>query len=276
MKHIRMPGGDEVACLGQGTWHMGETPERRAQEIAALREGIDRGMTLIDTAEMYGHGRAESLVGEAIAGQRDAVYLVSKVLPSNAGYEATIAACEASLKRLGTDWIDLYLLHWPGTTPVAETIAAFERLMAQGKIRQYGVSNLDIDDCQAFTAAGGRAMQVNQVLYNLDQRGIEWDLLDWMAENQRVTMAYSPFDGGALLANDALARFARARDMTSAQVCLAWLLAHDNVLPIPKSATPERVAENAESAHWQLDAEDVAELDDLFAPPSGPEPLQIY
>lgn len=276
MKHIRMPGGDEVAALGQGTWHMGDAREYRDQEIAALRAGIDCGMRVIDTAEMYGAGAAESLVGEAIADRRDEVYLVSKVLPSNAGFTDTIAACEASLRRLGTDWLDLYLLHWPGATPYAETIRAFERLQADGKIRHYGVSNLDRDDCDAFVQAGGRSMQVNQVLYNLAQRGIEWDLAGWMRAGARVTMAYSPFDGGALFDHDGLARFAADRDMSVAQVCLAWLLKDDDVLAIPKSSTPERVIDNAEAAHWHLDAEDLAELDQLFAPPAGPEPLQIY
>lgn len=276
MRTVRMPGGDEVASLGQGTWYLGDHREHRAQEIAALNAGIDRGMTLIDTAEMYGDGRAERLVGEAIAGRRDEVYLVSKVLPGNASRERTIRACDASLARLGTDWLDLYLLHWQGDVPFAETIAAFERLQADGKIRHYGVSNLDRAACQAFVAAGGSAMQVNQLLYNLAQRGIEWDLLPWLDARRVVTMAYSPFDGGTLPRHPELARFARERGMTPAQACLAWLLTHERVLPIPKSSSPERVAENAESIHWSLDADDLAALDALFAPPAGATPLQIY
>ncbi|RJS95072.1 aldo/keto reductase [Salinisphaera sp. Q1T1-3] len=276
MKTIRMPGGDEVAALGQGTWYLGDDPATHDREIAALREGLDQGMTLIDTAEMYGNGRAESLVGEAIAGRRDEAYLVSKVLPSNAGFEATIRACEASLSRLGTDCLDLYLLHWQGREPFGETVAAFERLQVDGKIRHYGVSNLDLAASQAFLDAGGRAMQANQLLYNLDQRGIEWDLLPWLDERGIVTMAYSPFDGGALLRHRELVDFATARDMTPAQVCLAWLASHKRVLPIPKSADPARVAENAEAMHWTLDAADLATLDSLFDPPTGPSALSIY
>lgn len=276
MKTIRMPGGDEVAALGQGTWYMGDDPDRRQQEIAALQQGIDHGMTLIDTAEMYGNGRAESRVGEAIASRRDEVYLVSKVLPSHAGRRDAVAACQASLKRLGTDWIDLYLLHWEGGVAFEETIAAFERLQAEGLIRHYGVSNLDQAACERFVAAGGQNLQTNQLLYNLAQRGIEWSLLDWLNARGIITMAYSPFDGGRLLETPALARFAKERDMTPAQVCLAWLLQHDHVLPIPKSATPERAVENAEAVHWALDDDDMTALDALFAPPQSETPLQIY
>lgn len=276
MKTIRMPGGDDVAAIGQGTWYLGDDASRRAQELAALQQGIDEGMSLIDTAEMYGDGRAERLVGDAIAERRDEVYLVSKVLPSHAARADTIAACEASLERLGTSWIDLYLLHWEGSVPFEETIAAFERLQADGKIRHYGVSNLDLDACQRFVAAGGRAIQTNQLLYNPAQRGIEWALLDWLDAREIVTMAYSPFDGGALLSHAGLCEFAADHGMTPAQVCLAWLGQRSRVLPIPKSGNADRVVENAAAMHWTLDADDLATLDTWFAPPDGPQPLQIY
>lgn len=276
MKYLTLPCGETVPAIGQGTWYLGDAPERRKAEIAALRAGLEHGLSLIDTAEMYGDGRSERLVGEAIAGRRDEVFLVSKVLPSHAGYDTAIAACEASLKRLGTDRLDLYLLHWPGAVPYAETIRAFERLQADGKIRHYGISNLDLAATQAFDAAGGGAMQANQLLYNLDQRGIEWALLPWLQSAGRVTMAYSPFDGGALVSNRDLQRFAGQRDLTAGQVALAWLLHRRQVLPIPKSARAERVAENAATAEIDLSADDLAELDRLFPPPSSPEPLQIY
>ncbi|WP_037333824.1 aldo/keto reductase [Salinisphaera hydrothermalis] len=276
MKYLTLSGGEAVPALGQGTWYMGDDPAARDAEIEALLTGIDHGLALIDTAEMYGQGRSERLVGEAIAGRREDVFLVSKVLPSNARFEATIAACEASLKRLGTDRLDLYLLHWQGSVPYEDTIRAFERLKADGKIRHYGVSNLDLVETQAFARAGGRGMQVNQLLYNLNQRGIEWDLLPWLQQAGIVTMAYSPFDGGALTANGALRRFAEARGMTSGQVALAWLLHRSLVLPIPKAAHAARVKENAAAMDIEFGPDDLAELDALFQPPSGPEPLAIY
>lgn len=276
MKYLTLPCGEAVPALGQGTWYMGDDPDTRASEIEALRTGIDHGLSLIDTAEMYGQGRSERLVGEAIAGRRDEVFLVSKVLPSNAGFDAAMAACEASLERLGTDRLDLYLLHWQGSVPYEDTLRAFERLKADGKIRHYGVSNLDLEATQAFVRAGGREMQVNQLLYNLNQRGIEWDLLPWLQQAGIVTMAYSPFDGGALTANADLRRFAKTRGITSGQAALAWLLHRSLVMPIPKSAHAQRAKENAAAAALELDADDLAELDALFKPPSGPEPLAIY
>ncbi|MGN8157325.1 aldo/keto reductase [Salinisphaera sp. RV14] len=276
MKYLTLPCGETVPALGQGTWYLGDDPNTRRSEIEALHTGIERGLSLIDTAEMYGDGRAERLVGEALVGRRDAVFLMSKVLPSNAGFDAAIAACEASLKRLRTDRLDLYLLHWPGATPYAETVRAFERLQADGKIRHYGVSNLDLDATQAFSHAGGHEMQVNQLLFNLNQRGIEWALLPWLQKAGIVTMAYSPFDGGALMDSPALQRFARSREMTEGQAALAWLLHQSEVMPIPKSAHAARVAENAAAVDIALSADDLAELDDLFPPPAGPAPLQIY
>lgn len=276
MQYLTLPCGDTVPAIGQGTWFIGDDPAMRETEINALRTGIDTGMTLIDTAEMYGNGRSERLVGEAIAGRRDAVFLVSKVLPSNAGFEDTIAACEASLQRLGTDHLDLYLLHWQGSVPFQETVAAFERLQADGKIRHYGVSNLDLAATQAFVQAGGKAAQVNQLLYNLNQRGIEWALLGWLQQAGLATMAYSPFDGGRLAQHDVLANFAARRDMTAGQAALAWLLHQEEVMSIPKSGHPQRVIENAAAAEIEFSADDLAELNELFAPPQGPEPLQIY
>ncbi|MES1925143.1 aldo/keto reductase [Salinisphaera sp. T31B1] len=277
MKQLMLPCGECVPALGQGTWYLGDDPDVREQEIAALQAGIDHGMSLIDTAEMYGNGRAERLVGRAIANRRDEVFLVSKVLPSNAGREAARAACEASLARLGTDHLDLYLLHWQGGVPYAQTIEAFERLQAEGKIRHFGISNLDLAATRAFVdTPGGEAIQVNQLLYNLAQRGIEWELLPWLDERGLATMAYSPFDGGDLIRDPALNAFARARDMTPGQAALAWLLSRDRVLPIPKSASRERVIENARALEIELSAEDLAELDRLYAPPAGPTSLQIY
>ena len=277
MKTVTLPCGESVPALGQGTWFLGDYPATRDTEVAALRAGIDHGMRLIDTAEMYGSGRAERLVGEAIAGRREEVFLVSKVLPSNADTPSAIAACEASLERLGTDHLDLYLLHWQGGVPFEATLEAFRRLQADGRIRHFGVSNLDLAASRRFVdCEGGAAIQANQLLYNLAQRGIEWDLLDWLRERGIATMAYSPFDHGGLLRHAGLAAFARERDLTPAQAALAWLLDRDGVIPIPKSGDPDRVAENAAALEVTLGADDRAELDRLFAPPAGPEPLQIY
>lgn len=277
MKHVTLPCGETVPALGQGTWFLGDDPDTRRDEIAALQAGIEQGLKLIDTAEMYGSGRSETLVGEAIAGRRDDVFLVSKVLPSNAGRRNAVAACEASLERLNVDCLDLYLLHWQGGVAYEDTIAAFEQLQQDGKIRHYGISNLDLDATRHFHATpGGEAIQVNQLLYNLNQRGIEWDLLPWLQERGIATMAYSPFDGGSLIEHEGLQRFARERDITAAQAALAWLLDQNGVLPIPKSANATRVQENAAALDIQFSEEDRAEFDALFAPPTGPAALQIY
>ncbi|HEY0826110.1 MAG TPA: aldo/keto reductase, partial [Ramlibacter sp.] len=226
MKRIVLPCGDSVPALGQGTWNIGDDPQRRQEEIAALRSGIDLGLTLVDTAEMYGDGRSERLVGEAIAGRREQVFLVSKVYPHNASRRAMPKSCEASLRRLGVETIDLYLLHWPGAVPLAETVEAFEALQRAGKIRHWGVSNFDTAAMrELWGTAGGSAAQVNQVLYNPGERGIEWDLRPWLGERGVPVMAYSPFDQGRLLRRRALGTFARARGMTPAQVAIAWLLA---------------------------------------------------
>jgi diketogulonate reductase-like aldo/keto reductase len=276
MKTVRLPAGDLVPALGQGTWGMGEQAGLRSQEIASLRAGLDLGLTLIDTAEMYGDGRTESLVGEAIAGRRGEVFLVSKVYPHNASREAMRTACTDSLRRLKTDRIDLYLLHWAGSVPIGETIDSFRRLQQDGHIRLWGVSNLDIDGMQElWDAPGGREVQTNQVLFNLTRRGIEWDLLPWQRERAIPTMAYSPIEQGRLARDRGLAQFAKRHGMTPAQVALAWLLANDDVIAIPKTASVARLQENVAALSKPLDPALLAELDALFAPPDGPAPLDM-
>jgi aldehyde reductase len=268
--------GQRVAALGQGTWNIGDDPRRRADEIAALRRGIELGLALIDTAEMYGDGRSESLVGEAIAGRRHEIFLVSKVYPHNASRKAMPRSCEASLRRLGVETLDLYLLHWPGNVPLAETVEAFESLQRAGKIRHWGVSNFDTDAMQElWQTPGGTAAQTNQVLYNLGERGIEWDLRPWQREHRVPVMAYSPFDQGRLLRQRALGTFAQARGMTPGQAALGWLLAQDDVIAIPKASSPARVEENAGALAHSLSSADLQELDALFPPPDGPRPLAM-
>jgi aldehyde reductase len=276
MKYARMPSGEAVPALGQGTWFMGENAALRQQEIASLRCGLDAGLRLIDTAEMYGEGRAERLVAEAIAGRRDEVFLVSKVYPHNASREAMRTACANSLRRLKTDRIDLYLLHWSGSVPLEETVEAFSRLRQDGHIRSWGVSNLDLANMQALWAvAGGREVQTNQLLYNLMRRGIEWDLLPWLRERALPVMAYSPLEQGRLAQHQGLRKFAQDRGITAAQAALAWLLAKDNVIAIPKTAAPARLAENLAALAHPLDAAALAELDRLFAPPRKATPLEM-
>lgn len=276
MKTVTLPAGERVPALGQGTWYMGDDRAARAGEIAALRLGLDLGLTLIDTAEMYGDGRAESLVGEAITGRRNEVFLVSKVLPNHATRRGTVAACEKSLRRLSTDRIDLYLLHWRGGVPLAETLDALVTLKAAGKIRHYGVSNLDLPDMREFAALpGGEGVATNQLLYNLARRGIEWDLLPWLRERHIPVMAYSPLEQARLLKNAKLAAFAKREGMTPAQAALAWLLAGDDAIVIPKSASRERLLENAAALDISLTAAQRAELDRLFPPPAGPRPLEM-
>lgn len=276
MKKVRLPSGEEVPALGLGTWRIGDNRSQRAEEIATLRLGLDLGLTLIDTAEMYGSGRSEELIGEAIAGRRDEVFLVSKVLPSNATRRGTIAACEQSLRYLKTDRIDLYLLHWPGSVPLQETLQGFEALIAAGKIRYWGVSNFDLADMEEVVSLpGGAAVATNQVLYNLSRRGIEWDLLPWLRERSIPVMAYSPIEQARLLRNARLNDFARRHGMTAAQVALAWLLRTDDVIVIPKTSHRERLRENVAALEHPLSAEQLAELDRLFPPPKGPTPLEI-
>ena len=276
MKHVTLPCGESVPALGQGTWNMGDDPARRHDEIDALRRGIDLGMTLIDTAEMYGDGRAERLVGEAIAGRRGEVFLVSKVYPHNASRRAMPMACHASLKRLGVETIDLYLLHWSGDVPLEETVQAFEALQRDGKIRHWGVSNLELAQMESLVQVpGGAAVQSNQLLYNLGRRGIEWDLLPWLHERGVPVMAYSPVEQGRLPRSKPLAQFAAAHGMTPAQAALAWLLARDGVIAIPKAAHRARVEENAGALAHRLTPAQLQELDALFPPPEGPRPLEM-
>lgn len=276
MKTVALPSGERVPALGQGTWNMGEKNNARAEELATLRLGLDLGVTLIDTAEMYGEGKAEELIGEAIAGRRDATFLVSKVYPHNATRKGAVAACERSLKRLRTDRIDLYLLHWRGTVPLGETMEAFIALQKAGKIRNYGVSNLDLEEMQElWSVAGGTGVATDQLLYNLSRRGIEWDLLPWLRKRRVVMMAYSPIEQAKLLRNPKLIDFAKRYDRTPAQASLAWLLANDDIIAIPKTGKRERLKENFGALDHPLTKEQLAELDRLFAPPQGPVPLQM-
>ncbi len=276
MKAVLLPSGERVPACGQGTWFMGDDRAKRAEEIATLKLGIDLGATLIDTAEMYGDGRAEQLVGEAIAGRRDEVFLVSKVLPHNASRRGTVAACEKSLQRLRTDRIDLYLLHWRGNVPFAETLEALVALQTTGKIRHYGVSNLDLADMrEMWPLAGGAAIAVNQLLYNLARRGIEWDLLPWLRARGVPAIAYSPLEQTRLFTNARFAALAKVSGITPAQLALAWLLARDEMIVIPKSSTPARVEENAAARDITLSAAQLAELDKIFPPPKSARPLEM-
>jgi diketogulonate reductase-like aldo/keto reductase len=262
--------------LGQGTWRLGEGLRPWADDIAALRLGLDLGMALIDTAEMYGNGAAEELVGEAIAGHRDEIFLISKVLPANATRSGTIAACERSLRRLRTDQLDLYLLHWRGAVPLAETLQGFEALLGAGKIRYWGVSNLDLADMQELWLLGdGAAAATDQVLYNLARRAIEWDLLPWCRARRLPIMAYSPIEQGRLLADPVLQRVAGWHGATAAQVALAWVLRHRDVIAIPRAGNPRHVRENRAALDLRLTAPDLAALDRAFPPPTGPQPLEI-
>jgi diketogulonate reductase-like aldo/keto reductase len=272
-----LPSGERIPVLGQGTWHMAEDPRRRGDEIVALRLGIDLGMTLIDTAEMYADGGAEKLVGEAIKGRRDEVFLVTKVLPQNATQRGTVAACDRSLKRLGVDEIDLYLLHWRGTIPLEETLDAFDTLIGAGKIRNWGVSNFDINDMQDLVdLPGGDEVATDQVLYNLVRRGIEHDLLPWCRRSGLPIMAYSPIEQGRVLRHPALQAIAeRHPGATPAQVALAWVLRQDDVCAIPQSGKLEHVRENRGALDVRLTAQDFADLDLAFPPPSRKQPLAM-
>ncbi len=271
MKTVALPSGEKVPAFGLGTWNMGDDRAIRAEELATLRLGLDSGATLIDTAEMYGDGRSEELVGEAIAGRRDEVFLVTKVYPHNASRKGIPAACERSLKRLKTDRIDLYLLHWRGNVPFAETVEAFAALQKAGKIRHYGVSNLDLSDMKEWWKAGGQACAVNQLLYNLTRRGIEFDLQPWLRERKVPVMAYSPIEQARLLREPRLVKFAKSRGITPSQAALAWLLRKEGVIVIPKTSRRERLKENLAA----LEVEGLEELDRLFPPPAGAQPLDM-
>jgi diketogulonate reductase-like aldo/keto reductase len=283
MKQLSLPSGRTIPVLGQGTWYMGEDPAARADEVAALRLGLELGMTLVDTAEMYGEGGAEEVVGEAIAGRRDEVFLVSKVYPHNADRAGVRAACERSLRRLNTDRLDLYLLHWRGNVPLDETLDAFARLKQEGKILDFGVSNFDQDDMQEAAARQhGENLAANQVLYNLARRGIEWDLLPWCRERGIPVMAYSPLesnvaDQAPLLGRPQLRAVAEQHGATPAQVALAWLLRQDGVVVIPKAVQPAHVRANRVALELapQLTTEDMATLDAGFPPPKRRRPLEM-
>lgn len=275
MKTIRFPDGTMVPALGQGAWMMAEEATRRAEEVAALRLGVELGLTVIDTAEMYADGESERLVGEAIRPLRDEVFLVSKANPQNASRERLPRACEASLERLGTDRLDLYLLHWRGSVPLGETVEAMDRLVDAGKIVRWGVSNLNTDDMDELAEAGGSACQTDQILYNLTRRGPEHDLLPWLAAQRMPVMAYSPIEQGRLLAHRGLDAHARERDVTPAQMALAWLLAREDVIAIPKAGTPAHVRDNRAALDLHLTAADLKRLDALFPPPRGRVPLEM-
>ncbi|MCU1353430.1 MAG: aldo/keto reductase family oxidoreductase [Acidimicrobiales bacterium] len=281
MPEVGLPSGAVVPILGQGTWRMGDDPRRRDEEIAALRLGLDLGMTLIDTAEMYGNGASERLVGEAIEGQRDDVFLVTKVLPHHATPAGMFDACRASLRRLGVDHVELYLLHWRGPTPLAETVQGFADLLDAGLIRHWGVSNFDADDlAELINLPGGGQVATDQVLYNLSRRGIEHDLLPACQAAGLPVMAYSPIEQGRLLGHPALRAVADAHRATPGQVALAWVLRHDadgrgGVIAIPKASTEDHVRENRGAVDIHLTPDDLARLDQAFPPPRGPVPLSI-
>jgi diketogulonate reductase-like aldo/keto reductase len=275
MNTIRFPDGTHVPALGQGTWMMAERPAQRAAELATLRAGVDLGLTLIDTAEMYADGESERLVGEALRGLREQVFLVSKAYPQNASRQRLPQACEASLKRLGTDRLDLYLLHWRGRVPLAETVEAMEDLVAAGKIRRWGVSNLDTPDLEELLTAGGAACATDQVLYNLTRRSPEYDLLPWLAHRGLPVMAYSPIEQGRLLANVTLRELAAGLSATPAQVALAWVLRQDHALAIPKAGSVAHVQENRVAAELPLSASDLAALDAAFPRPTKRRPLEM-
>jgi diketogulonate reductase-like aldo/keto reductase len=271
-----LPSGETIPVLGQGTWCLGENSRRRADEIAALRLGLDLGMTLIDTAEMYGDGATEELVGEATHGRRDEIFLVSKVLPHRATGRGTIAACEGSLRRLKTDRIDLYLLHWRGNVELDETLAAFQALVREGKIRYWGVSNFDVADMDGLVPlAGGDAVATDQVLYNLTRRGIEWDLLPWCQQHRIPLMAYSPIEQGRLLSNPVLHRVADRHRATPAQVALAWVLRIESVIAIPRTGSSAHVRDNRGALDIRLTPQDVSELDRAFPAPRQYRPLEM-
>jgi len=273
---IQFSDGTTVPALGQGTWEIGDDPARRDAEQQALARGIDLGLTLIDTAEMYGDGRSERLVGEVIQGRRDEVFLVSKVLPQNASEMKMMLACEKSLERLGTDRLDLYLLHWEGRVPMDETVAAFQELIDEGMILRWGVSNLDLRAMQALDALdGGDQCMTNQLLYNLGSRGVEFDLLPWMRARDMPMMAYSPLGRGGLLQHPLIVDIADRHDASPAQIALAAVLRQDGVIAIPKASSIEHVQANADALDITFDAEDLERLDQAFPPPKTETPLEM-
>ena len=277
IRSAKLPGSETLPVLGQGTWRMGDDKSKRSSEVAALRLGIELGMTLIDTAEMYANGGAEKVVGEAIAGHREQVFVVTKFYPQNATRERMAAVCDRSLRRLDIDQIDLYLLHWRGDVPLKETLAGFEDLLAAKKIRYAGVSNLDVDDMDELARLkdGLERIVTNEVLYNLERRGIEWDLLPWMRKRHRPIIAYSPVEEGLLAhPHPVLTRVAERHDATPAQIALAWVIREDGVIAIPKASDLKHVRENRAAADIKLTKKDLEELDGSFPPQDGKIPLE--
>lgn len=281
IRTVTLPTGRQMPVLGQGTWGMGEDPAQRQTEVAALQLGLDLGMTLIDTAEMYGEGGAEEVVGEALAGRRQEAYLVSKFYPHHASRTGVIEACQRSLRRLRTDYLDMYLLHWRGSVPLEETLEALQSLKQSGTIRDYGVSNFDTGDMQEIYAlSGGHEVATNQVLYNLVHRGIEWDLLPWCRKHQVPVMAYSPIEHAAyeqrgMLDHPVVQEIARRHGATPAQIALSWLLQQDNIIAIPKAASRAHVRENRQALDLLLTLEDNRQLDQAFPPPRRKTPLAM-
>jgi diketogulonate reductase-like aldo/keto reductase len=276
LQSVTLRNGERVPALGQGTWHMGEDRRRAAEEAAAVRLGIDLGMTLIDTAEMYGSGAAEEVVARAAQGLRDSLFIVSKFYPHNASHAGVVAACERSLKRLATDRIDLYLLHWRGSIPLSDTLEGLQRLQRDGKIRHHGVSNFDRADMAEWVAlAGGDTVAADQVLYNLGHRGAEWDLVTWCRENKVAIMAYTPLGTGNMLHNPVLAEIGRRHSATPAQIALAWLLRQHGTIVIPKASRAEHVHENRKALEIELTREDLSALDRAFPPPKGRTSLDM-
>ncbi|PKU25046.1 aldo/keto reductase [Telmatospirillum siberiense] len=275
MHSVSLPDGEQVAALGQGSWGLGENRNRRAEELAAIREGVALGMTLIDTAEMYGEGGTESFLAEALAGLRDQVFLVSKAYPQNAGRARLAQACEQSLRRLNTDRLDLYLLHWRGNVPLGETAEAMQALQRKGKIRHWGVSNLDTEDMRELESLGGQTCATNQILYNLTRRGPEYDLLPWMQARRMPLMAYSPIEQGRLPAKNALKAIAQRHEATPLQIALAWVLHRTDAIVIPKAARLDHVRQNHAAAEIVLADDDLKALDEAFPPPSHKVPLAM-
>lgn len=276
MRYTPLPSGEQLPVLGLGTWHMGERPGNRQEEIDAIRSAVDHGMNLIDTAEMYGDGAAEELIGEALGGRRTDAFIVSKVLPHHATRRGTVAACEDSLRRLATDYVDMYLLHWPGAVPLEETLEAFDALQRAGKIRYWGVSNFDTADMEELLdLGGGDAVATDQVLYNLTRRGIEFDLLPWCRQRALPIMAYSPLEQGRLLGHPALLRLAAEHAATPAQIALRWVLRNDATIALPKAGTPDHVGQLRGALDIPLSPQDMAVLDRAFAPPARKVPLEV-
>jgi len=273
---VTLPDGERVPALGMGTWRLGEDPARFREEAACVRRGLDLGLKVVDTAEMYGEGRTEEFLGKALAGLRERVFLVSKVYPHNASREGVRRACERSLRRLGTDHLDLYLLHWRGSVPLAETVAGFQDLRAAGKIRRWGVSNFDAEDLEElFALPGGADCTLDQVLYNVTRRGAEYDLLPWMSRHKLPLMAYSPMEQGRLADGGALGEIASRRGLSRWQLALAWVLRRPDTIAIPKMAGEEHLLQNQAMHDLELTAEELARLDAQFAPPRAKRGLEM-